>query len=161
MTGIFEAYRTRPNTYDEMYAADGQTRPAYQQLRRQVDELTPADLRARADYLSHTYLDQGVTFDIGGEERPFPVDIIPRLIDNTAWSHVEAGVAQRVRALEAFLAEYVHAGVQGRIVGLWTSGPPWALTIVARFDDHADAADGTRLYENVAVLVLGVKHSAW
>lgn len=110
MTGIFEAYRTRPNTYDEMYADSGETRSAYAQLRRQVEQLTPDDLRTRADYLSHTYLDQGVTFDIGGEERPFPVDIIPRLIDNQAWSRVEAGVAQRVRALEAFLADIYGEG---------------------------------------------------
>ncbi len=110
MTGIFEEYRTRPNTYDEMYAEGGQTRSAYIQLRRQVEQLTPDDLRTRADYLSHTYLDQGVTFDIGGEERPFPVDIVPRLIDSRAWSRVEAGVAQRVRALEAFLADIYGEG---------------------------------------------------
>lgn len=110
MKGIFEAYRNRADTYDEMYAEDATTRPAYVELRRQVERLTPDDMRTRADYLSHTYLDQGVTFDIGGEERPFPVDIIPRLIDNKAWSHVEAGVAQRVRALEAFLGDIYGEG---------------------------------------------------
>lgn len=110
MTGIFDVYATRPNTYDEMYASDGSTRPAYVEMRRQVQRLAQGELRTRADYLSHTYLDQGVTFDIGGQERPFPVDIIPRLIDNKAWSRVEAGVAQRVRALEAFLADIYGEG---------------------------------------------------
>ena len=33
--------------------------------------LSPAELRSRADSLKTSYLDQGVTFDIGGEERAF------------------------------------------------------------------------------------------
>ncbi|WP_370587314.1 circularly permuted type 2 ATP-grasp protein [Yimella sp. cx-51] len=110
MTGIFDAYQTRPNTFDEMFTESGETRAAYAGVRRQVEHLAPSDVRTRADYLSHTYLDQGVTFDIGGEERPFPVDIVPRLIDNQAWSVVDAGVAQRVRALEAFLADIYGEG---------------------------------------------------
>ncbi|MEZ5089836.1 MAG: circularly permuted type 2 ATP-grasp protein [Micropruina sp.] len=67
-------------------------------------------VRLRADYLKSTYLDQGVTFDIGGEERPFPLDIVPRILLADEWSVVEAGVAQRVRALEAFLADVYSDG---------------------------------------------------
>lgn len=36
-------------------------------------------------------------------------------------------------------------------------GPRWAPKLVARFDDHADAFDGERLYENQAVLVVKIR----
>ncbi|GAA4806642.1 hypothetical protein GCM10023200_50350 [Actinomycetospora chlora] len=57
-------------------------------------------------------------------------------------------------AIERFLRAFVAARVQGTIREIAVSGPPWAMTLWVRFDDHADAADGTRLYENRAVLVL-------
>jgi uncharacterized circularly permuted ATP-grasp superfamily protein len=46
-----------------------------------------------------------VTFDVGGVERPFPLDLVPRVIASPEWEIIEAGVAQRVRALEAFLSD--------------------------------------------------------
>lgn len=56
--------------------------------------------------------------------------------------------------MDRFLRNFTAAGVQGEIVGMATSGPLWALTMWVRFDDHADAPDGTRIYENSTVLVL-------
>jgi uncharacterized circularly permuted ATP-grasp superfamily protein len=53
--------------------------------------------------MARTFLDRGVTFDFAGEERPFPLDIVPRVIPAAEWDVLERGVAQRVRALEAFL----------------------------------------------------------
>ncbi|MFC6009290.1 circularly permuted type 2 ATP-grasp protein [Angustibacter luteus] len=88
-----------------MYAAPGQPRPAYEKLHAALSKLTGAELRGRVDVVARTYLDAGVTFDIGGEERPFPLDVVPRVITAQEWSEVEAGVAQRVRALEAFLED--------------------------------------------------------
>lgn len=55
---------------------------------------------------------------------------------------------------DAFMRNFTDAGIQGEIRQIATSGPLWALTMWARFDDYADAPDGTRLYENSAVLVL-------
>jgi uncharacterized circularly permuted ATP-grasp superfamily protein len=90
--------------YDEMHDGD-LIRPEYQSLRKSLDSLDGHDLRARIDALATSYLDQGVTFDIGGEERAFPIDIVPRVITSDVWSTIDAGVQQRVRALEAFLAD--------------------------------------------------------
>jgi len=56
--------------------------------------------------------------------------------------------------MDAFLQMFTAAGIQGEIKGMATSGPLWALTMWVRFDDHADAPDGTRLYTNSTVLVL-------
>ena len=67
--------------------------------------MDPAELRFRADQLARTFTDRGVTFDLGGEERPFPLDLIPRVIDAVEWDLLVRGVRQRVQALEAFLAD--------------------------------------------------------
>ena len=63
------------------------------------------DLFARAEALASTYLAQGVTFDHAGEERPFPLDMVPRVIGADEWDIIDPGVAQRVNTLEAFLAD--------------------------------------------------------
>jgi ketosteroid isomerase-like protein len=57
-------------------------------------------------------------------------------------------------AMDRFLQNFTAAGIQGEIKSVATSGPLWALTMWVRFDDHADAPDGTRIYENHTVLVL-------
>jgi ketosteroid isomerase-like protein len=56
--------------------------------------------------------------------------------------------------MERFLQNFTAAHIQGTIREIAISGPPWALTMWARFDDHAEAPDGTRIYENRTVLVL-------
>lgn len=56
--------------------------------------------------------------------------------------------------MERFLQNFTAARIQGEIRELAVSGPPWALRIWVRFDDHADAPDGTRIYENRTALVL-------
>ncbi len=90
---------------DEMFAADGTVRPTYRALHEALAGLGPEEFRARSESLARSYLDQGITFDYAGEERPFPIDAIPRVIAAEEWSRVSAGVAQRVRALERFLED--------------------------------------------------------
>lgn len=57
-------------------------------------------------------------------------------------------------AFDRFLQNFTAAKLQGEIKSVATSGPLWALTMWVRFDDHADDADGVRIYENQTVLVL-------
>lgn len=93
--------------YDEMFDLGGSgTRTphrAYRELHRALSQLTRDELRGRTEALANSYLAQGVTFDFAGEERPFPLDAVPRVIEYEEWSRIERGVRQRVRALEAFL----------------------------------------------------------
>ncbi|MGI8947682.1 MAG: circularly permuted type 2 ATP-grasp protein [Ornithinimicrobium sp.] len=114
MAGLFQDYPLAADKHDEMFAygesAEESVRTAYQQLSGTVEEVGSDDLQSRSEYLSSTYRDQGITFDIGGEERPFPLDIMPRVIDADAWAHVEAGVAQRVGALERLLSDVYGPG---------------------------------------------------
>ena len=109
MSLLFREYAGRPAAFDEVVGADG-IRDAYGSVLRQLDKLDADEVRARADYLRSSYLDQGVTFDVGGEERPFPLDIVPRVLLASEWAEVDAGVKQRVRAIEAFLADVYGEG---------------------------------------------------
>ena len=89
--------------FDEMVDASGQVRPPYEALESQLARMGPDDLRAIADSLASNYIAAGVTFDVGGVERPFPLDVVPRILSSSEWDTIESGVAQRVRVLEAFL----------------------------------------------------------
>jgi uncharacterized circularly permuted ATP-grasp superfamily protein len=60
---------------------------------------------ARSAQVDRAYLTQGITFDHGGRERPFPFDLLPRLIPGAEWAALEAGLSQRVRALDRFVAD--------------------------------------------------------
>jgi ketosteroid isomerase-like protein len=66
------------------------------------------------------------------------------------WSGEWVGKA----GMDRFLQNFTAAGIQGEIRQIATSGPLWALTMWVRFDDHAHAPDGSRIYENSTVLVL-------
>lgn len=109
MTAMFEGYSSRGPAYDEMYDGD-RLRPPYARLQTSLAALTTPELVSRVEALQAGYLDQGVTFDIGGEERAFPLDILPRVIEMDTWSTIERGVQQRVKALELFLADVYDAG---------------------------------------------------
>jgi ketosteroid isomerase-like protein len=56
-------------------------------------------------------------------------------------------------AIERFLREFTAAGIKGEICELWIAGPPWALTLIARFDDRATGPDGEELYANRVTIV--------
>jgi uncharacterized circularly permuted ATP-grasp superfamily protein len=97
--------------FDEMFDGSGATvREPYLGVSAKFESMGTADVRQRAEALASAYLDQGVTFGVAGEERPFPLDIVPRLIEAEKWATVSRGVQQRVRALEAFLADVYGPG---------------------------------------------------
>ncbi|WP_137292689.1 circularly permuted type 2 ATP-grasp protein [Nocardioides dongxiaopingii] len=109
MNAMFEGYGGNGQAYDEMFDGD-ELRSPYLRLRESLATLTTPELVSRVEALQAGYLAQGVTFDIGGEERAFPLDILPRVIEQDTWSQIDAGVQQRVRALEMFLADVYDAG---------------------------------------------------
>src|ERR1041384_1936340 len=111
MADIFDEYlnaetatAAMSDAWDEMFERPGQPRAPYRSLFAALQPLAPADLRYRAEQLARVFTDRGVTFAYAGEERPFPLDLIPRILDAAEWDLLTAAVQQRVRALEAFLA---------------------------------------------------------
>lgn len=114
MGDLFEDYvgrksETLSGAFDEIFGPAG-VRPAYTDLVPVLSQMDPDDVSTRAERLARAFSDQGVTFDLDGEERPFPLDMVPRVFDAESWDTVAKGVAQRVRALEAFLADVYSTG---------------------------------------------------
>jgi len=68
--------------------------------------------------------------------------------------HRWAGAHRGRPAIEAFFRDFVAAGLQGEIRALWIGGPPWAMTIVARFDDRATDPEGREIYANRTAIVV-------
>lgn len=109
MGDLFEDYRAGP-AYDEMFERDDVARLDYEELRSTLAGMSPDDLFQRCAARDRSFRDQGITFSLSGEERPFPLDLVPRVIPADDWAVLESGVVQRVRALEAFLADVYGAG---------------------------------------------------
>src|ERR1700712_4012064 len=104
MADLFQDYPFG-RAWDEMFSGPGVIRPAYESVHAALQTLSAADLKARADIMGRTFLDQGITFALGGGERPFPLGLIPRIVPAQEWKGGQTGVPQGVKALEAFLAD--------------------------------------------------------
>lgn len=149
MAELFDGYPTG-RAWDEMVRAeDGSPRAPYRAVHQTLRGIPGRELAARADVLARTYLDQGVTFDVAGEERPFPLDVVPRVVSAEEWEVVARGVAQRVRALDAFLAD-----VYGPREALAAGVVPWR--VVASASGFTRAAAGIVPANGVRVHVAGV-----
>jgi uncharacterized circularly permuted ATP-grasp superfamily protein len=85
--------------YDEAYREDGEPRDHYAELLgglgdpAQLAADVKAELRAR-----------GVSFG-GASDGIFALDPVPRLLTGEEWSELQAGIVQRLRTLDAFVAD--------------------------------------------------------
>ncbi|HET6174075.1 MAG TPA: circularly permuted type 2 ATP-grasp protein [Gaiellales bacterium] len=98
--------------FDEMFEASGQARPHYRALAEQLAALSVEEFEQRRHAVDLSFLNQGIGFTVYGEEqgleRIFPFDLIPRVIPQDEWAHIERGLIQRVRALNFFLEDVYH-----------------------------------------------------
>jgi len=105
--GIFDGYNAAGTCYaeafDEMFDGQGNVRGPYKGIYAELAPSDASDLDARAEALSRAFSDQGITFSLSGQERPFPLDQVPRVISAAEWTRLERGITQRVKALEMYL----------------------------------------------------------
>ncbi|WP_405180156.1 circularly permuted type 2 ATP-grasp protein [Nocardia sp. NBC_01377] len=88
-----------------MFDGSGRVRQPYRGIFQALAPLDVGDLERRSDALDRAFIDQGITFSLSGQERPFPLDLVPRVIAAAEWNKLERGIKQRVVALELFLAD--------------------------------------------------------
>lgn len=98
--------------YDEMFHADGKPRLGSRLLVERIEALLSGDLNRRQQAAEISLLNMGITFNVyGGEEadeKIFPFDIIPRIIEASEWEPIERGLAQRIHALNLFIDDVYH-----------------------------------------------------
>ena len=98
--------------FDELYDRDGRPRAHYASLASSLGRLTREEILSRVASINTALLQRGVTFtvyaDSAGTERVFPFDVIPRILTSQEWTRIETGIAQRVRAINAFIYDVYH-----------------------------------------------------
>lgn len=107
--GFLEKYPSDIKTWDEMFASNQEIRPSYQNVIKYLLKETSEELNKKEDLAKRLFISQGITFTVydsgEGIEKIFPFDIIPRIITSDEWKFIEAGIKQRLKALNLFLKD--------------------------------------------------------
>ena len=107
-------YHAREGFLDEVFAGPRGSAAAHAaQLVAALEQMGPAHLAAAGRRRDAIFMQQGITFELTGEDgpkdRPFPLDLVPRIIPAEEWIPIKRGLAQRIRALNAFVDDVYHA----------------------------------------------------
>ena len=108
--------------FDEMYSRlpaageAGEVRDHYLAYARWLQAQDPRTMAARREEAEVIFRRVGITFavygdkdeDGSGTERLIPFDLIPRVIAASEWASMEAGLVQRVTALNRFIHDVYH-----------------------------------------------------
>ncbi len=102
-----------PELYDEMVDAKGQPRSVAKALAAHLAELEDAELERLKATAELAIKEMGITFTVydqegGSIDRQWPFDIIPRVTSRKEWDVVDAGLKQRVKALNMFIDDLYH-----------------------------------------------------
>jgi len=99
--------------FDEMLQADGVPRPVARNLARYLTALAGGELLARQAAAERVLMESGATFNVCSEgcgaKKSLLFDLIPRMVDATEWERLEAGLKQRITALNLFIDDIYHA----------------------------------------------------
>ena len=98
--------------FDEMARGEGDIRSHYQRFVERFGTVAREEFEAKRRAVDLSFLRQGITFNVYGDqqgtERIFPFDLIPRIIPAAEWEHLQAGLEQRITALNLFLHDVYH-----------------------------------------------------
>ncbi len=106
--------------FDEMYDGHDRVRAHYHEFERWLSEQTPDAMQFKRAEADLVFRRVGVTFAVYGDkddqggnnseatERLIPFDVVPRIIPAAEWKQLEAGLKQRVRALNMYLHDVYH-----------------------------------------------------
>src|SRR4051795_1655163 len=142
MTDEAAGYRPPAGYFDEVFGPGGIPRAHAVSLAAELQRRGPELLSAAGLRRDAIFVQQGITFDATGEDgpvkdRPFPLDLVPRILPAVEWDDIKRGLAQRIRALNRFIDDVYHEReiVRAGIV-------PWRLIVSRRH--FARAAHGVR-----------------
>jgi uncharacterized circularly permuted ATP-grasp superfamily protein len=110
-SAFLSSYFPSVEAWDEM-CAQGEIRNHYQIFLKSLEKVSLGGLTKKDELAKKLFMSQGITFTVyndgEGIEKIFPFDIVPRIITATEWAHIEAGIKQRLKALNMFLKDVYH-----------------------------------------------------
>ena len=105
----FSSYRLDPGIYDEVLRPDGTPRAHCRLLCDALAGFSGAELGEIQERVARSFRNEGITFTVYGDgeadERIIPVDCVPRILPAAEWAELDAGLRQRILALNHFLAD--------------------------------------------------------
>ena len=105
----FDAYDLDAAIYDEMFLPDGTARGDCRPLHEALKQLSAEEMGRIQERVTRSFSNEGITFTVYGDEeadeRIIPVDCVPRILSADDWRHLEAGLTQRLGALNRFLED--------------------------------------------------------
>jgi uncharacterized circularly permuted ATP-grasp superfamily protein len=108
---LLHSYAAHPKVWDEMFDS-GDVRSSYKNFVSAINDLSEEEMNHKNDLAKKLFMSQGITFTVydsgEGIEKIFPFDIIPRILQNDEWKLIEAGIKQRLKALNIFLKDIYH-----------------------------------------------------
>ena len=119
--------------FDEYLKAPGVVRGHWSELTVELDKLGPAEFRRRAETGRRLIQEQGITYNVYGDERgmerPWHLDPLPVVMDSDEWAGIERGLIQRATLINMILADAY--GPQNLIRTSWL--PPALLLAQPEF----------------------------
>ena len=104
---MFKQYPANDGFFDEWIDASGTPRPIAQSLWNAFQTLSPSELSERQAALEAEIKAQGISFTVYSDseniDRAWPLDLLPRIISASEWRQTQAGLEQRLRALNLFI----------------------------------------------------------
>jgi uncharacterized circularly permuted ATP-grasp superfamily protein len=99
--------------YDELLDSKLLPRAAARPLFDYLHSLDASELQARHQAVDATIMAMGITFtiysDSGNIDRAWPFDPIPRVMARSEWDRIQAGLKQRLTALNLFINDLYNA----------------------------------------------------
>ncbi|MEM8864599.1 MAG: circularly permuted type 2 ATP-grasp protein [Planctomycetota bacterium] len=93
--------------YDEAFDPQGQPRAACREFLERLDSVGIPELARRQQAAELQLRESGITFNVYGHtdgvEKVWPFDVMPRVLDGDEWKQIDAGLQQRIAALNLFI----------------------------------------------------------
>ncbi|MFI5378921.1 MAG: circularly permuted type 2 ATP-grasp protein [Tepidisphaerales bacterium] len=106
---VLGGYRPQAGLIDEARAEDGAWRPHWRDIAARLDAVGVRELNQRWTQAQRMIRENGITYNVYGDprglDRPWELDPIPLVIPADDWSHLERGIIQRARLVEAMLGD--------------------------------------------------------
>lgn len=109
---LFTGYRLHPTAWDELFRSPGEPHDHCKLLVDRLGQLMMSEFGLRRVSADLAFINQGITFSVysdrRGVEKIFPFDLVPRPVAASEWRILEAGLVQRIQALNMFLDDIYH-----------------------------------------------------